>query len=318
MTLSLASTLLTMPLPGSAQPAAKMPTVGVLLNSSATSNLPDLRRGLTELGYVEGQNIRLEVLSADGDLSRLPALAAELVRRPVDVIVASGPQGIRAARDATGRLPIVMGRMDDVDAHGLVTNLAHPDGNITGLSFQTGELAGKWVHLLKEAVPTLSRLAILWDQSGTHRQLTAAQEAAQALGLKTRVLDMQATPNIQGLIADARAGGAEGLIVLASPGITGIQGRLAQMALLAKLPAIYYHRDFAVAGGLMSYGPAPWDFSWRRAAMFVHKILKGAKPADLPVEQPTVFELIVNQKTARALGRVMPPAILIRADEVIQ
>src|SRR5688500_14917310 len=155
-----------------AQPPAKIPRIGVLLNSSGTANLQDLRQGLRELGYSEGQTIVLDVLSAEGRLDRLPTLAAELVRRKVDVIVASGPQGVGAARRATESIPIVMGRMDDVDAHGFVANLARPGGNITGLSFQTGELAGKLVQLLKEAVPRLSRLAVIWDKAGTRNQVS--------------------------------------------------------------------------------------------------------------------------------------------------
>jgi putative ABC transport system substrate-binding protein len=310
--------LLAAPLAAATQPRDGVPRIGVLLNSSGTSNLQDLREGLRELGYSEGQTIVLDVLSAEGRLDRLPALAAELVRRKVDVIVASGPQGVGAARRATASVPIVMGRMDDVDAHGFVTNLARPGGNITGLSFQTGELAGKWVHLLKEATPALSRLAVIWDKSGTRNQLTMAQEAARALGLGTRVLELGGAPGLDGVVAAARGGGAEGLVVLASPAITAAQVRLATLAVQSKLPAIYYNRGFAEAGGLLSYGPRASDFNWRRAAVFVDKILKGAKPADLPVEQPTTFELVINLKTARALGLTISPSVLARADEVIQ
>jgi ABC-type uncharacterized transport system substrate-binding protein len=301
-----------------AQPPGRMPRIGVLLNSSRTENLRDLREGLRELGYIEGQTIALTVLSAEGRLDRLPELAHELVRRNVDVIVASGPQGVGAARHATASVPIVMGRMDDVDAHGFVTSLAHPGGNITGLSFQTGELAGKWVHLLKEATPGLSRLAVIWDDSGTVNQLTTAQEAARALGLGIRVLEFRGGPGVDGVVSAARAGGASGLVVLASPAITAVQGRLATLAVQNKLPAIYYNRGFAEAGGLLSYGPRASDFNWRRAAVFVDKILKGAKPGDLPVEQPTKFEFIINLKAAKEIGLTIPPSVLARADEVIQ
>ena len=301
-----------------AQPAGRLPLVGVLLNSPGTSNLENLRRGLRELGHIEGQTFALEVLPADGRLDRLPALAAELVRRKVDVIVASGPQGVGAARRATASIPIVMGRMDDVDAHGFVTNLAHPGGNITGLSFQTGELAGKRVHLLKEAAPGMIRLAVIWDGAGTRGQLTTAQQAAHALGLETRVLEIRGAPDPQGVVSDAQAGGADGLLILASPAMSAVQERIAKQALLSKLPAIYYLREFAVAGGLLSYGPTDADFNWRRAAVFVDRILKGAKPADLPVEQPTKFEFVVNLKTAKALGLTIPSSVLARADEVIQ
>ena len=310
-------TLLVAPLAAEAQPAGRLPHVGVLLNSPGTDNLPDLRQGLRDLGYIEGQTIVLEVLSADGRLDRLPGLAAELARRRVDVIVASGPQGVGAARRATASIPIVMGRMDDVDAHGFVTNLAHPGGSITGLSFQTGELAGKWVHLLKEAAPGLSRLTMIWDEAGTRNQLRTAQEAARALGLVTRVLQFRGTSDLDGMVSSARGGRAEGLVLLASPAITAAQGRLAKRAVQSRLPAIYYHRGFAEAGGLLSYGPRASDFNWRRAAVFVDKILKGAKPGELPIEQPTNFELVINLKSAKALGLTLPPSLLLRADQVI-
>jgi putative ABC transport system substrate-binding protein len=306
------------PLAAEALQRGRVPRVGVLLNSSGTENLRDLRQGLRELGYIEDQTVILDVLSAEGRLDQLPALAAELVRRHVEVIVASGPQGVGAARRATASIPIVMGRMDDVDAHGFVTNLAHPGGNITGLSFQTGELAGKWVHLLKEVAPKLSRLTVIADETGTLNQLKTAQEAAQALGLDTRVLGLQGSRGLDGVVSTAGASGAEGLVILASPAMTATQGRLAKRALEHKLPAIYYNRLFAEAGGLLSYGPRASDFSWRRAAVFVDKILKGAKPADLPVEQPTTFELVINLKTAKTLGLTIPPAVLARADEIIQ
>ena len=307
-----------------AQPAAGGPRIGVLLNSPSieapgTQNLRDLRQGLRALGYAEGQNIWLEVLSADGKLDRLPALAAEMVRRNVDIIVASGPQGVGAARRATESIPIVMGRMDDVDAHGLVTNLARPGGNITGLSFQTGEMAGKLVQLLKEIVPGLFRLAVIWDVTGTRKQVTSIQEAARLLGLEATVIELGGRPGgPDGVVSAARTGGAQGLVFLASPGITLVQGRMARWALQGRLPAIYYNRGFAEAGGLLSYGPAASDFSWRHAAVFIDKILKGAKAADLPVEQPTKFELVINLKTAKALGLTIPPSLLQRADQVIE
>ena len=306
------------PLVADAQQGERVPRIGVLLNSSGTENLRDLRQGLRELGYIDGQTITLEVLSAEGRLDQLPALAVELVRRRVDVIVASGPQGVGAARRATASIAIVMGRMDDVDAHGFVTNLARPGGNITGLSFQTGELAGKWVHLLKEVAPGLSRLAVIADETGTLNQLRQAQDAAQVLGLDARVLGLQGSRGLDGVVSHARASGAQGLVILASPAMTATQGRLATLAVAHKLPAIYYNRVFAEAGGLLSYGPRASDFNWRRAAVFVDKILKGAKPADLPVEQPNTFELVINLETAKALGLTIPPSVLARADEVIE
>ncbi|HVE48878.1 MAG TPA: ABC transporter substrate-binding protein [Casimicrobiaceae bacterium] len=310
--------LLAAPLDTAAQQPAKIPRIGILLNSSGTENLQDLRQGLRDLGYSEGQTIVLDVLSAEGKLDQLPTLATELVRRNVDVIVASGPQGVGAARRATGSIPIVMGRMDDVEAHGFVTNLARPGGNITGLSFQTGEMAGKLVQLLKEAVPDVSRLAVIWDETGSRNQVRTAQEAARALGLKASVLELRGRSTHADVVSAARIGGADGLVLMASPGITTVQGRLAELALQSKLPAIYYNPGFAEAGGLLAYGPSASAFSWRRAAAFVDKILKGAKPADLPIEQPTTFELIVNLKTAKALRVTIPSSLLQRADRVIQ
>ena len=301
-----------------AQQAATIARVGVLLNSPVTENLPDLRQGLRELGHIDGQTIVLDVLSAEGRLDRLPTLAAELVRRKVDVIVASGPQGIGAARRATGTIPIVMGRMDDVDAHGFVTNLARPEGNITGLSFQTGQLAGKILQLLKEAVPSLSRVAVIWDAAGTRNQVTTVQEAARALGVQMRVLELRGGPTLDAVVSAARTGGADGLVFMASPGITLVRDRLAKLALENRLPAIYYNPGFAEAGGLLAYGPRASEFSWRRAAVFVDRILRGAKPGDLPIEQPTQFDLVINLKTARTLGVTIPPALLLRADHVIE
>jgi putative tryptophan/tyrosine transport system substrate-binding protein len=274
---------------------------------------------LRALGYTEGQNIRFEVVSAEGKLDRLPALAAELVRRNVDLIVASGPQGVGASRRATNRIPIVMGRMDDVDAHGLVTNLARPGGNITGLSFQTGQLAGKIVQLLKEVVPGLSRVAVIWDTTGTRNQVASLQEAARALGLKATILELRGRPGgLDAVVSAARASGAQGLVLMASPGITVVQAQLAKLALQHRLPGIYYNPGFAEAGGLLAYGPARSDFSWRHAAVFVDKILKGTKPGDLPIEQPTKFELVVNLKTAKDLGLAIPSSLLQRADRVIE
>ena len=305
------------PLAAEAQPMGRPARVGVLLNAPGIQNLNDLRQGLHALGHEEGRTIMLEVLSAEGKFDRLPALAAELIRRKVDVIVASGPQGVGACRRATVSIPIVMGRMDDVDAHGFVTNLARPDGNVTGLSFQTGELAGKLVQLLKEAVPSLSRVAVIWDEAGTRKQVITVQEAARGLGLEPRVLPLRGGPALDGIVAAARARGAEGLVFMASPGVTVVQSRLAKQALQSKLPGIYYNRGFAEAGGLLAYGPTA-DFNWARAAVFVDKILKGAKPADLPIEQPTTFELVINLKTAKAFGLTIPPSLLQRADQVIE
>ena len=313
-----AAATFTAPCAADAQPADKPATIGVLLNSSATSNVDDLRHGLRDLGYVEGQTFVLDVVSADGELERLTPLAAALVRRKVDVIVTSGPSAVGAARAATNTVPIIMGRMDDVDSHGFVKNLARPGGNITGLSFQTSELAGKWVHLLKETVPRLSRLAILWDARSTVSQRQSAQQAARVLGLQAQTLEVRDAARLESAFRAAVAWSANAVAMLASPGFTGRQMEAADLGIRNRLPMIYYNRGFADAGGLLSYGPSASEFSWRRAAVFVDKILKGAKPGELPVEQPTKFELIINARTARLLGLAIPPSVLLRADHVIE
>jgi putative tryptophan/tyrosine transport system substrate-binding protein len=309
--------LLSPSLAAEAQTPARPPKVGVLLHFQG-SNVEDLRAGLRDIGYVEGQTVILEVRSAEARPDRLPGLATELVRLGVDVIVTSGPTGIAAARAATRTIPIVMGRMDDVDAHGFVTNLARPDGNVTGLSFQTGELAAKWVELIKDAVPGLSRLAVMWDATGTATQRETAHDAARAMGLHVQALDVRGAQDLDAAIESAKRRKAEALAILASPALTGDLAHLASLATRHRLPAIYYNDGFAAAGGLMTYGPKASDFSWRRAAIFIDKIVKGAKPADLPIEQPTKFELVINLKAARALGITVPRSLLVRADRVIE
>jgi putative ABC transport system substrate-binding protein len=235
----------------------------------------------------------------------------------VDVIVTSGPPAIQAARHATSAIPIVMGRMDDADAHGFVASLARPGGNITGLSFQSGELSAKSLGLLREAVPRLARAAVLWDPAGTAQQLQAVEAAAHALGVQVQVLEVHGPGDLDGAFDAARRGRAGALVILASPVLTDSRARLAELALRSRLPAVYYHPGFAEAGGLLAYGPRQSEFSWRRAAAFVDKILRGARPADLPVEQPTTFELVVNLKAAKRLGLSLPRSLLLRADRVI-
>ena len=317
--------LLTMALAAVAQPPAKIPQVGVLHNGRQADEprlrvLEEFRHGLHDLGYVEGQNIALESRWAEGSLERLPALAAELVHRQVDVLVVFGPPGVRAARAATSTIPIVMARMDDAEEHGFVASLARPGGNITGLSFQTGALSGKWLEVLKDAVPSASRVAVLWDATGTVNQRRALEYAAQAVGIQLHVVEIQSLSALAGAFEAAQTAQAEGLVILASPVFSQNASRLAELALQHRLPAIYYSRRFADAGGLLAYGPHGADpsWGWRRAAVYVDKLLKGAKPGDLPVEQPLKFELVINLKTAQALGLTIPPMLLFRADEVIR
>jgi putative ABC transport system substrate-binding protein len=317
--------ILLAPLVTEAQPHATIPRVGFLRHGRQADaplqrRLDAFRQGLRELGYLEGQNLLLEVRYSEGRFDRLPELAAELVRLPVDVLVVHGPQGVRAARDATSTIPIVMARMDDADEHGFVTSLARPGGNITGMSYQTGELSGKLLALLKDAVPSLARVAVLWDATGTANQRRTLEHAAHAMGIHLHILEVRKPDDFDGAFAAAHTARAEGLVMLGSPLLSQHAPRLSALAAHHRLPAIYSNRGFAEAGGLMAYGPKESDPSWgeRRAAVFVDKILKGAFPADLPVERPLRFDLVLNLKAAEALGLTIPPSLLFQADEVIQ
>jgi putative ABC transport system substrate-binding protein len=304
-----------------AQPAGKAARIGILRTDTpqvSAAGLDLFRQGLADLGYVEGQHYVIETRWAEGQLDRLPRLAAELVHVGVDVIVTHGPPAIRATRDATTTIPIVMSRMDDADAHGFVASLAHPGGNITGLSFQSGQLSTKWLELLREVVPRLTRVAVLWDSTGTKQQVTTVKAAAHAMNAQTHVLEVRRPDDYEAALRAARQNKAGGIVILASPILTNAQAHLAELAARNRLPSVYYHRGFAEAGGLFAYGPSEADFNMRRAATFVDKILKGAKPADLPVEQPTKFELVINLKTAKTLGLTIPQSVLLRADQVIE
>ena len=319
--LLVALAVLAAPLAAEAQPAGRIAKIGILRSDApamGNTNLDQLRRGLGVLGYVEGQHYVLEPRWAEGRLERLPALAVELVRAAVDIIVASGPPAIRAAREATPRIPIVMGRMDDADAHGFVASLARPGGNITGLSFQSSELSAKWLELLREAVPRLSRVGVLWDAASTTPQVKAVEAAARTIGVQTHLLEVRRPGDYEAAFQAATRNHDGGIVILASPVLTDARGRLATLALRHRLPTVYYHPEFAKAGGLLSYGPSFSDFGWHRAATFVDKILKGAKPADLPIEQPTKFELVINLNTAKTLGLTIPAPLLLRADQVIE
>ena len=300
---------------------AQMSRVGLLrVDSPPRKPVEEFRQGLRELGYVEGQNLALEIRWAKSKVNRLQELAAELVRLKVDVIVTHGPQGIGAARVATRSIPIVMGRIDDVDVHGFVDTLARPGGNITGLSFQTGELAGKCLELLKEVLPKISNVAALWDATGNPNQLKAIETAGNALDIKIHVAKARSAADLDRALGAAATAKSQALLILGSPFLTFNAARVAMLTVKHRLPAIYTNTNFAGAGGLMAYGPSDSDpnWGWKRAAVFVDKILKGAKPADLPVEQPTKFELIINLKTAKQIGLTIPPHVLARADRVIK
>jgi len=278
------------------------------------------RQRLRDLGYVEGQNLVMESRYAEGSEERLPALAAELVQLQVDVIVAPGTEAILAAQHATRTIPIVMTGANDPVGQGLVASLAHPGGNTTGLSNLGVELPGKRLELLKEAVPQSTRIAVLGNPADPAYApaMHTATVAAQALGLHLHVVELHRAEELDTAFAAMPRAGVDALLVLGEPQLTDrLRGRIVDLAVQSRLPAMYDWRMYVDAGGLMSYGASLLD-KYQRAAEYVDKILKGAKPADLPVEQPTKFELVINLKTAKALGITMPPSLLLLADEVIQ
>jgi putative ABC transport system substrate-binding protein len=317
--------LLAAPLAVEAQQAAKVPRVGYLSalsgsDSQVQRNLEAFRQGLSDLGYVEGHSIAIEYRWAQGKIERLPDLAAELVRLKLDVIVASGGVPVaKAAQQATKVIPIVMTGPADPVADGLVASLARPGGNITGLAIVSHELIGKELQLLKELVPKVSLVAVLWnpDNPGNRHQLRAAETAAQALGVRLQPLETRGPGEIDGAFAAMTRERAGALLVLLDSMLLAQRERIADLAARNRLPAVYGLQLHAQAGGLMAYAANQLDVA-RRVASYVDRILKGAKPAELPVEQPTKFELVINLKTAKALGLTIPPSVLARADEIIQ
>jgi len=310
--------LLAAPLATEAQQARKVPRVGVLAGQSAEISPPilTLREGLRELGYVEGQNIAIEWRWAHGKDERFPDLAAELVSLKVDIIVAPTTASAQAAQRATKTIPIVMGFVTDPVALGVVANLARPGGNITGLGVPTPEIAGKRLQLLREVAPTVARIAVLSDPSQP-ADLRGTEAAAQALGVQLQVWKVRSGGELDRAFAAIARERAAGIIILGSTTLFAYRARIAQLAVRHRLPTSAWARELTEAGCLMSYGPNLPDVV-RRAAYFVDKILKGAKPGDLPIEQPTKFDLVINLKTAKALGLTIPPSLLGRADEVIQ
>jgi putative tryptophan/tyrosine transport system substrate-binding protein len=312
--------LLAAPLAAVAQQAGKVPRIGVMAAGAASSpDLADaLRRGLGEFGWVEGQNIRIEWRYAEGRPERYPALIAELIRLKVDlIVVGGGTPGARAAKRATSTIPIVLPAVGDPVASGLVSSLARPGGNVTGLSMLNTEISAKRVELLREVLPKVERVAVLSDPAANTPDLGATQAAASSLRLRLQLLSVGRPEGFGGVFEAARKADAEALIVLASPVFNTYRRRLIDLAAQNRLIAVYEHRAFPDAGGLMSYGPNLEEMN-RRAATYVDRILKGAKPADLPVEQPTVFELVINMKTAKTLGLTIPASVLARADRVIE
>jgi putative tryptophan/tyrosine transport system substrate-binding protein len=277
------------------------------------------RNGLAELGYVEGQNIAIESRWAAGKYERLPGLAAELVRLKMDVIVTAAVPAIRAVKEATSTIPIVMAVVVDPVATGLVASFARPGGNITGLSVMTPELVGKQLEMLREIVPKASRVAVLWNPAnpGNPPQLRAAEVAARTLGMRLQLLEARNPREIDSAFAAMTKEGASAVVVLVDVVLIEQRTRIADLAATRRLPAVYGHVDHVGAGGLMAYAPNFRD-NYRRAAAYVDKILRGANPGDLPIEQATKFELLINLKTAKALGLTIPQSLLLRADQVIE
>jgi putative tryptophan/tyrosine transport system substrate-binding protein len=305
-----------------AQQTKKVPRIGYLSPSTSAdrSYTEAFRQGLRDLGYVEGKNLVIEWRANEGRLDRNPALAAELVRLKVDVIVAIGSAEIRAAKEATAVIPIVMVRGGDPVGSGYVSSLARPGGNITGLALLRPELSGKRLELLKEIVPKLSRVAV-FASSGSSDYALVSKEieiAAGPLGVKLQSLDVLSPKDFETAFQDAAKGRADAVLFrVPGPFLSPRRTEVAELAVKSRLPVIYESAEEVDAGGLMSYGVNANDL-YRRAATYVDKILKGAKPAELPVEQPTKFEFIINLKAAKQIGLTIPPNVLVRADRVIK
>jgi putative ABC transport system substrate-binding protein len=299
--------------------AQAVPKIGFLGNASATtptSQLEALRHGLRDAGWIEGRDYTLVTRWADGDLTRLPSLATELVAARVDVIVLSGPLAIRAASDATKSIPIVFVVLSDPVSHGFVQSLARPGGNMTGLASQYDEVVAKQLQLLKEALPTLSRVALLRHAQGSPAILAAAESAARKLGLAARTLTVADVAAFEGAFRTARSERVGAMHVLPSPYLGANRAPLIALASQYRLPAFYELRTFVEEGGLMSYGPNIYDL-YQRSAGYAVRILKGADPASMAIERAARFEFVINRRTAAALGVAIPPSLLQRADEVI-
>ena len=305
------------PLVGEAQ-SAKVARIGVLLfGTPDTDAFFSIRRGLSALGYAEGRNIVFEHRYAEGRPERLPDLANDLVRSKPDVIIAAGGDVAPFAKRATGTIPIVMITSADPVQGGLVASLAHPSGNVTGVTFVSSDLAGKRLQFLKEAAPGVTRVAVLWNPDHPDGEFTATQAAGRSLGVQVQSLEVRGRDDFASAFAAANRERMEAVIVVSSRLMTLNRARILDLAVQHRLLIVSGWGPWAAEGGLLSYGP-DLDAVIRRSATYVDKILKGAKPADLPVEQPTKFELVVNLKTAKALGLTIPPSVLARADQVIE
>jgi len=316
--------ILAKPLGAGSQPAGqKVPRIGYLDGASLSANsvrLEAFRHGLRELGCVEGQSVAIEWRSADGKADRLPSLAAELVRLKVDVIVTGGAGATGPAKDATATIPIVMAQDSDPVESGFVSSLARPGGNVTGLSMLHPELSMKRLEILKEMHPKLSRVAVFGTSTwaGNARGLRETEQAAKTLRLKLQYVDVSRPTDFELAFQTASKGQAEAIVMLAwNPLLNARRKEVVELAAKSRVPIMYRERESVEAGGLITYGPN-LSYLFRRAATYVDKILKGAKPADLPIEQPIKFELVINLKTAKALGLTIPQSVLLRADEIIE
>lgn len=305
-----------------AQQLTKIPRIGFSSAapfSSMSARIDVFRQRLRELGYVEGKNIVIEYRFAEGKPDQVAHNIMELVRLKVDIIVTAGATDTRAAKEATNTIPIVMTQDNDPVGNGFVASLARPGGNITGLSSLVPEISGKQLELLKETVPRLSGVAVFGNSTepGNAQAVKETELAARAFGVRLQYLEVQVSKDIDIAFQAASKGRADALIVLRSPLASAHRTKIPDMSIKNRLPAIYANTEYVNAGGLMFYGPNAADL-WRKSASYVDKILKGAKPSDLPVEQPTKFELAINLKTAKQIGLTIPPNVLVRADRVIK
>ena len=318
---ALSATLLALCLPIQAQQPGKIPRIGILTGAGpGEPNIEAFRQGLRDLSYIEGKNIVLEYRYAEGKNERFPSLVAEFVQLKVDVLIITALPAILAAKQATKTIPIVILINADPVAAGIVDSLARPGGNITGLARLTRELSGKRLELLKEAVPRISRVGALWNANGFALDIAFKEYEAAARGLKIQLQSLELrgpNPDFEGAFQAAVKKQASALITITDALLNRYRKRIAELAIKNRLPSMYERNDYVEAGGLMSYAASDEDL-WRRAATYVDKILRGAKPTDLPIEQPTRFEFIINLKTAKALNLTIPQSVLFRADKVIK
>ncbi len=311
--------LLAAPVAAGAQPTARAPRIAVLGVTPSNPTLGEaFKQGLAELGYTDGQNVAVEYRDADGMPERLPQLAVDLVRLNVEIIFARGAGALAAAKQATSRIPIVTVDLEsDPLAMGFVRSLAQPGSNITGVFLDLPELSGKQLQLLKETIRSISRVAILGDQVLNRPQFQATEVAARSLAMQPQLLDVRASKDIDTALEAASRGRAGAVLLLSSPLVFRHRAEIGALAIKRRLPAVSMFVEFAEAGGLMAYGPSLRE-AFRRAGGYAGRILQGAKPAEMPVERPTKFELVINMKTAKALGLAIPQSLLTRADQVVQ